>query len=166
MLVLTYALGQTVLTDFAAATNTITKQRKDGSWSFIIPRFFEGGTVVGGTKQPHDWTTEPVLSIRESLLSEGVKIAEMALGFPIACCSAKVITDIVGRRPMREGGMRIEVEQPNATETTAQCRGTPIVHAYGAGGRGFEISWGVAEEVADLVKSVLLMQDSAIQAKL
>ncbi|KAH7380707.1 FAD dependent oxidoreductase [Pyrenochaeta sp. MPI-SDFR-AT-0127] len=158
--------GQTVLTDFVAATKTVTKQGRDGSWSFIIPRFFQGGTIVGGTKQAGNWTAEPVLSTRESLLSEGGKIADIALVSSVARGGMKVISDIVGRRPMREGGMRIEVEQPNSTEANAQSSGTPIVHAYGAGGRGFEISWGVAEEVADLVKSVLLMKDSAIRSKL
>lgn len=63
----------------------------------------------------------------------------------------EVITDIVGRRPTREGGMRIEVEYQNV----GYSRDGPVVHAYGAGGRGFEISVGVAQEVCDLVKGVI-----------
>lgn len=64
-----------------------------------------------------------------------------------------VIRDIVGRRPAREGGMRIEVENINQGQEV-------IVHAYGAGGRGFELSWGVAEDVYDLMR-----QNGLIKAK-
>lgn len=52
---------------------------------------------------------------------------------------------MVGRRPTRVGGMRIEVES-RKLESGQGC----VVHAYGAGGRGYEISWGVAQEVAGL----------------
>lgn len=54
-----------------------------------------------------------------------------------------MIRDIVGRRPAREGGMRIEIERI--------ADGKTVVHAYGAGGRGFELSVGVAEDVVDLM---------------
>ncbi|KAF2015197.1 nucleotide-binding domain-containing protein [Aaosphaeria arxii CBS 175.79] len=158
--------GQTVLTDLSAVTKTVTKQKRDGTWSFIIPRFFEGGTVVGGTKQPGDWTAQPILSTRSSVLSEGRKIAEFASDSSAGSNDVRVIADIVGRRPMREGGMRVEVEHPYGTSVKGQSSMTRIVHAYGAGGRGFEISWGVAEEVASLVKATLLIKDSIIQAKL
>lgn len=158
-------LGQTALTDSTAATKTVTKQSRDGSWSFIIPRFFAGGTVVGGTKQPGNWTVEPEVATREKLLSEGGKIAGMAMGSGGTRSDVKVIADIVGRRPMREGGMRIEIERPRAAGWGERRSEVPVVHAYGAGGRGFEISWGVAEEVADLVKSVL-GKDSVFRAKL
>ncbi|CAI6333537.1 unnamed protein product [Periconia digitata] len=158
--------GQTVLTDFSGATKTVTKQSKDGSWSFIIPRFFDGGTVIGGTKEPRNYAIEPLLSTRESLLSEGSKIAGIATDLSGSSGNPKVIADIVGRRPMREGGMRVEIEQCNNTARDAQNIGTPIVHAYGAGGRGFELSWGIAAEVADLVETVLVVKDSFIPSKL
>lgn len=57
-----------------------------------------------------------------------------------------VLADIVGRRPAREGGVRLEVEERE---------GNKVVHAYGAGGRGYEISWGVGSEVLELIKGVL-----------
>lgn len=39
--------------------------------------------------------------------------------------------------------MRIEIERI--------ADGKTVVHAYGAGGRGFELSVGVAEDVVDLM---------------
>jgi glycine/D-amino acid oxidase-like deaminating enzyme len=138
---------------------------KDGSWSFIIPRFFGGGTVIGGTKQPRDWNAEPEQSTREKLLEEGKKIAGLASGGKGRSDSIRVIADIVGRRPTREGGMRIEVEQVTF-DRGQQRRNGNVVHAYGAGGRGYEISWGVAEEVAQLVKATLPGQEKGLRARL
>ena len=61
----------------------------------------------------------------------------------------RVIRDVVGRRPTREGGLRLESEPfgPNK-----------IIHAYGLGGRGYECSWGVAKAVVELA----LGEDTAI----
>lgn len=136
---------------------TITRQNADGTWTFIIPRFYDGGTIVGGTKEPHDWNDTPVLETRERLLGAAAELCPEILN---AEGGFDVITDIVGRRPTRDGGMRIVVEQVNEGVTG------PIVHAYGAGGRGFEISWGVAEEVSALVASVLNSTEAAEIARL
>ncbi|KAL2829056.1 Fcf1-domain-containing protein [Aspergillus pseudoustus] len=133
--------GQTCLVRNPTSA-TLTRQNADGSWSFSIPRPLEGGTIIGGTKGPHDWDPNPSLEVRERLLANAKK------WFPFSPESGgefDVIRDIVGRRPAREGGMRIEVENVNVK---GQRR---IVHGYGAGGRGFELSWGVARDVVDLV---------------
>ena len=55
----------------------------------------------------------------------------------------EIIADIVGRRPTRRGGPRVELEGLGDKK---------IVHAYGLGGRGYETSWGVAAEVLRLVE--------------
>ena len=47
--------------------------------------------------------------------------------------------DIVGFRPAREGGLRLEREGH-------------VVHAYGVGGLGYLYAFGVAERVKDLVE--------------
>lgn len=54
-----------------------------------------------------------------------------------------VIKDIVGRRPTRKGGIRLEKEKIDENRA--------IIHAYGLGGRGYELSWGVADGVAQLL---------------
>lgn len=56
----------------------------------------------------------------------------------------RVLRDIVGRRPTRKGGMRLEKEM-----LSHDCR---VIHAYGLGGRGYELSWGVAEAVLKFVE--------------
>jgi len=139
--------GQTCLVA-NPCSSTITRQNADGTWTFIIPRFYDGGTIIGGTKEPHDWNSEAVLTTRHRLLESA---AEMYPDILNAEGGFDIITDVVGRRPTREGGMRIEIEKGEHGVTGDG----PVVHAYGAGGRGFEISWGVAEEVSILVESVV-----------
>lgn len=142
--------GQTCLVRNPVSA-TITRQNEDGTWSFCIPRPLDGGTIIGGTKQPHDWDPNPSPQIRTQLLTNASK------WFPFTPESGgqfDVIRDIVGRRPAREGGMRIEVEQVGD--------GKNIVHAYGAGGRGFELSRGVAEDATALMLESGLLR---VQAK-
>lgn len=129
---------------------TITRQNIDGSWSFCIPRPLDGGTIIGGTKQPHDWDPNPSPETRDTLLRNASK------WFPFTPESGgkfDVIHDIVGRRPAREGGMRIDVEKITESQS--------VVHAYGVGGRGFELSSGVAEDVAALMLDRGLLRSKA-----
>lgn len=149
--------GQTVLTDLSVA-KTVTRQHKDGSWSFLVPRFFNGGTIVGGTKEPDDWRSEPDLSTRLRMLAAGRALETYAQstasrGETKRTTGFNVLSDVVGRRPTRNGGPRLEVEHKYLANRKRQEAW--VVHAYGVGGRGFEISWGVAEEVAEKIMVLL-----------
>lgn len=142
---------------------TVTKQNRDGTWSFLIPRFFNGGTIVGGTKEPGDWRSTPCMSTRRKLLQGGLQLEPLSHGDGDGDGAARprktieqvgVVTDVVGRRPTRLGGMRIEVDErkvPLHGRDASRC----VVHAYGAGGRGYEISWGVANAVVEMAAGVL-----------
>ncbi|RAK75758.1 Fcf1-domain-containing protein [Aspergillus fijiensis CBS 313.89] len=145
--------GQTCLVRNPCAV-TMTRQNSDGSWSFCIPRPLGGGTIIGGTKQPHDWDPYPSPETRARILANAAKWFFFAEGSER---KFDVIQDIVGRRPAREGGMRIEVERLEAGDGQRT-----VVHAYGAGGRGFEISWGVAEDVFKLMAEHGLVQQKAL----
>ncbi|OHW93272.1 FAD dependent oxidoreductase [Colletotrichum incanum] len=119
---------------------TVTRQNADGSWTFCVPRNFDGGTIVGGTKEPGNWDPEPSLNVREKILKD------FAATYPRILRNSgefRVLKDIVGRRPTRKGGMRLEREEVGDNRT--------LIHAYGLGGRGFELSWGVAEGVVELL---------------
>ncbi|CEF75981.1 hypothetical protein FGSG_10537 [Fusarium graminearum PH-1] len=126
---------------------TITRQNSDGTWSFAIPRPLEGGTIIGGTKEPHNWDPYPSSETRQTLLTNAAKwfpfgSDDSASTTTRASDRFHVITDIVGRRPAREGGLRLEMEK---------LRQGTVVHAYGVAGRGFELSWGIADEVVALL---------------
>lgn len=136
--------GQTVLVRNECA-RTVTRQAEDGSWAFVIPRFGGAGTIVGGTKEVGDLRVDACMETRARLLAKAQALwPEMVRGV-----GWDVVRDVVGYRPSREGGMRVEVEWVGGAE------GWAVVHAYGAGGRGFEVSWGVADEVARLVEGVV-----------
>lgn len=130
--------GQTCLVQNPCSM-TLTRQNDDGSWSFCVPRPLGGGTIIGGTKQPNDWDPNPSPETRAKVLEDAAR------WFPFAGGERKfnVIRDIVGRRPAREGGMRIEAEKKAGNKF--------VFHAYGAGGRGFELSRGAAEDVGLLM---------------
>ncbi|RYP63885.1 hypothetical protein DL771_009060 [Monosporascus sp. 5C6A] len=138
--VLTESAGQTCLVDNNTCSATITRQNADGTWAFCIPRNFDGGTIIGGTKEPNDWNPNPSPETRARLLRTFTAAFPQVLG---DVNELKVIQDIVGRRPTRKGGMRLEKE--------AVTRDKCIIHAYGLGGRGYELSWGVAEGVMKLL---------------
>ncbi|KAJ4233206.1 hypothetical protein NW759_001987 [Fusarium solani] len=152
--------GQIVLTNLTSFSKTITRQCKDGSWSFVIPRFFDGGTIIGGTKEPNNWETEPRLDTRKELI-EAAKGLDHGLAASLEGYkgdkSPHVIADVVGRRPTRDGGMRLQVERNSSLGED----GRAVVHAYGAGGRGYELSWGVAQEVTSLVMEELNTSNGA-----
>ncbi|KAL2677158.1 hypothetical protein Neosp_010926 [[Neocosmospora] mangrovei] len=152
--------GQIVLTNLTGFSKTITRQCKDGSWSFVIPRFFDGGTIIGGTKEPNNWETEPHLDTREELI-EAAKGLDPGLAASLEGYkgdkSPHVIADVVGRRPTRDGGIRLQVERNSSLRED----GRAVVHAYGAGGRGYELSWGVAQEVTSLVMEELNISSGA-----
>ncbi|KAK2834921.1 hypothetical protein FQN49_006784 [Arthroderma sp. PD_2] len=135
--------GQTCLIA-KTVDRTVTQQNADGTWTFIVPRPLDGGTIVGGTKEVRDWNPTASLAVRQELLQ---KAATMYPELVNSSGGFDVIRDVVGRRPAREGGMRLEVE------TLPDKRS--IVHAYGIGGRGFETSWGIAEDVHRMVTETL-----------
>lgn len=118
---------------------TITQNNPDGTWTFIIPRPLDGGTIIGGTKDPHDWTEKARPETRAKLLEMASKMYPPILG-PEG--KFNVIRDIVGRRPARTGGLRLEVEQLKGAFI-----GKRVIHAYGAEGHGYGLSWGIAREV-------------------
>ncbi|KAM0549219.1 hypothetical protein ACHAPJ_009529 [Fusarium lateritium] len=131
--------GQTVLVK-NKYHKTATRHNKDGTWSFIIPRPLGGGTIVGGTKQLGDWGTEIRPQETKAILEAAAKYWP---GFVSKVDDFEIIGVNVGLRPNRVGGIRIEREGLGHNKV--------VVHGYGAGPRGYELSWGTAEKIAGLV---------------
>lgn len=138
---MTIIRGQTVLVR-QQYHKTITRQNRDGSWIFLIPRPRQGGTIVGGTKEIGDFHEHARPETRSKLLQMCVEAFPDFVG---SVEEFEVTKDNVGRRPWRDGGVRTEIESFG--------QGRRVVHGYGAGGRGYELSWGVAERVAQLMES-------------
>lgn len=126
---------------------TVTHQLQVGLWTFTVPRPLYGGIVIGGTKQPGDTLKEPRKADTKAILERA------ALLFPSLQKTTldgeryfDVVLTNVGFRPARKGGLRLEVERVEDDK---------VVHAYGAGGAGFELSYGVGMRVYDMVNDIL-----------
>jgi FAD dependent oxidoreductase len=140
--------GQTVLVR-NPYHRTVTRQYADGRWATLIPRPGGGGTIVGVSKEVDDEEEGPRLETRQLLLEQSV---ECFPDFVQRLEDFDVVCDNVGRRPFREGGLRMEVEEVEEAEQVQYgCK--RVVHGYGAGGRGYELSWAVAERLVELLCS-------------
>lgn len=89
----------------------------------------------------------------------------------------RVLRHNVGLRPSRAGTPRLEAQRvivpsyslnPHARLQGVTRRVGTVVHAYGVGPAGYQVSWGVAKEVAELVGEHFAKQqgDGGRQAKL
>ena len=142
--------GQTLLVrppkDYSL-DKTITHQLKNGDWTFCIPRPLYGGVIIGGTKQVNDNRSQP----RERDSIDIIKRAREL--FPELMKSkgrGEKYFDVervnVGFRPCRKGGFKVEIENHGDSV---------IIHAYGAGGMGYELSYGAGMKVYELMSQLL-----------
>jgi D-amino-acid oxidase len=159
---------------------TISHHWADGSSTVIIPRPLGGGTVIGGTKEPHNWSVLFVFSPHKLTViytanqrrSEDISdtATETILTRVAGICPELIDREnpvtgntrgfdirqvYIARRPMRRGGFRLEKEIMN--------QGIPLIHCYGAGASGFKISWGVARQVELLVADTQLLVNNPLE---
>ncbi|MFV5992122.1 FAD-dependent oxidoreductase [Streptomyces sp. NPDC056231] len=95
-----------------------------------------GRLVLGGTAEVDDWSTEPDPRTAEEIVARCARIRPEVAG-------ARVIGHLVGLRPARDTGVRIEAEPLPG--------GGRLVHNYGHGGAGVTVALGCARAAADLL---------------
>lgn len=91
----------------------------------------------------------PALPVAPPAVPQPPPLGPLALDpLPLATLPTPDLSDgqvmrfVAGLRPYRSGTVRVEAEQ-RGTQT--------LIHHYGHGGAGFTLSWGTAEEAADLL---------------
>ncbi|MFJ2022396.1 FAD-dependent oxidoreductase [Streptomyces sp. NPDC087897] len=94
-----------------------------------------GRLVLGGTAEADDPRTEPDPETAREIVARCARIRPEIAG-------ARVLGHLVGLRPARGAGVRIEAE--------ALPGGGLLVHNYGHGGAGVTVAWGCAREAAAL----------------
>lgn len=124
--------GQTMLVK-SNFDQVVISQGSD--WAYAIPRAFTGTVIVGGVLQHGNLDRNVDASLRAGMLERVNKVTNNAFA---DVKPDQVLQDIVGFRPGRDGGHRLEREGD-------------IVHAYGFGAYGYVYSAGVAARVRDLV---------------
>ncbi|KAL4954703.1 hypothetical protein BDW69DRAFT_205024 [Aspergillus filifer] len=109
-------------------------------YTYVIPRMFSGGVIVGGVSQEGNYDREVDEQLRSEFLQRAKKFDHTRLH--TLDLEKDVKRDIVAFRPGRRGGYRLEAEGD-------------VVHAYGFAGLGYVYSYGAALKVRELVESVL-----------
>ncbi|KAI5965632.1 uncharacterized protein KGF55_000994 [Candida pseudojiufengensis] len=151
--------GQTLLLNPGPnykSDKTVTIQLKDGSWVFTIPRPYNGGVILGGTKQINDTSLE----VRD----EDTKYLEKlgSIYFPelqkINAETNKPYFDIirinVALRPGRKGGLNNSIEKFNDNKQF-------VINNYGAGGMGYELSYGSSLKTFENLLSILKIDNKS-----
>lgn len=109
-------------------------------YTYVIPRMFSGGAIIGGVTQSGVQEREVDEKLRPDILK---RVKALTKGdFDSITLDRDVRKDIVAFRPGRKGGFRLETE-------------ADVVHAYGFGGLGYIFSYGVAGKVRELVDDVV-----------
>ncbi|PYH95474.1 nucleotide-binding domain-containing protein [Aspergillus ellipticus CBS 707.79] len=153
---------------FIAVSNpcekTISHHWADGSTTVIIPRPGGGGTIIGGTKEPNNWSHSISDAATASILSRAVTLCPELVGSQAKPGSSDYGLDIrqvyIARRPMRRrGGLRLEREDLAFQDTSADGMSNaqktiPVIHCYGAGPSGYKLSWGIASRVGRFVLEI------------
>ena len=124
------ARGQVIFIDQDPGIGHFDQQPE--TLTYTIPR--SDVTVLGGTAQVDDWGMD-IRAEDDDLILSKVEALWPELD------RSRIIGGAVGLRPSRSE-VRLEVEYIDERK---------VVHNYGHGGAGVTLSWGCAEEVANLV---------------
>jgi D-amino-acid oxidase len=112
---------------------------------YIMARAAGGGTVLGGCYQKGCWESQPDPNLAVRIMKRAVTMCSQLTGGK-GIEALDVVRHGVGLRPVREGGTRIEKEK---------IEGVWVVHNYGAGGAGYQSSYGCATAAVRLVEEAL-----------
>lgn len=115
--------------------NDVVADESDENLAYIIPRFND--IIIGGTSQANDWNLQVDPNDTADILRKAKTISS-------EFDDVKILEEKVGLRPARDE-IRLEAEDRN---------GKLLIHNYGHGGAGFTLSWGCANDVAQLVKDL------------
>lgn len=113
---------------------------------YVIPRARSGQVILGGSFDVRQSITTPDKNLAERIMEECAKLVPELVPEGKTWREIPVISHNVGLRPAREGGVRVELEHLKQSG-----RLLTVVHSYGIGPAGYQASFGIAKEVADLV---------------
>ncbi|EIT79407.1 D-aspartate oxidase [Aspergillus oryzae 100-8] len=117
----------------------------DGEACYVMTRAAGGGTILGGSYQLGNWDSQADPNLAVRIMKRAVKMCpQLTDGKEIE--HLDIIRHSVGLRPVRANGARIEKERIGDTW---------VVHNYGAGGAGYQSSYGCAQAAVNLAEEAL-----------
>ncbi|KAL4921462.1 hypothetical protein BDW62DRAFT_129420 [Aspergillus aurantiobrunneus] len=130
--------GQNV---FYRTSNCHTLYFRNGKeYTYIIPRPLSQGVILGGVKQRENLSPHVDMEIAQDEIARAHRLAPEIIP---ANPPESSLSYIVGIRPSREGGFRLNSEMVgNRT----------ILSAYGFGGGGYAFSYGIADALVRMVE--------------
>lgn len=133
-------LAKGITTIDAAPPSSLSKEQGAPGIIYILPRPHSNTTILGGTKQAHSCNASPNVQTTKEILEAAKQWAPELLN---GKGEFEVLSEQVGLRPGRKGGIRCEIE--------VLGEGAVVCHAYGHGGGGFQKSIGCAKKVVRLL---------------
>jgi D-amino-acid oxidase len=115
-----------------------------GGMAYSIPR--GDGVCVGGTEEEETEDIEFVLD-EKALVDRAADSAPWVREHYERALREGTLERVVGIRPMRLGGVRLE--------RGVLKDGRTVVHNYGHGGSGFSLAWGCGSEVRRLLSEIV-----------
>ena len=135
---------------------------------YVIPRPCGGCTILGGSRQPNNWyhvlskyelicrSSHVDLDLANRIAQRCIELApELTGGKGIEALD--IISHNVGLRPTRVGGARLEIEEMDRVGLVLHNYGRTSKNkcsklTAGAGGAGYQSSWGMAMKGLELVE--------------
>ncbi|ODV60384.1 FAD-dependent oxidoreductase [Ascoidea rubescens DSM 1968] len=111
---------------------------------YTMPRK-EGGTILGGCFIKDVWDTTPDNALTQRIIERAKKYQPELIDPNVNNnpTDIEIIRVNVGLRPFRKNGPRVEIDSVNPK----------IIHNYGAGGAGYQSSYGMAGAAIELLEA-------------
>jgi hypothetical protein len=126
---------------------------EDQEFTYVIPRARSGQVICGGCAIPNDWNTVLDEEMSKRILQRCIKVVPELLEDGVdptskdAWKTLEILSHGLGLRPARRGGLRLELEDMK----TFDNRLYHVLHAYGAGGGGYQSGYGTAAQAFRIV---------------
>lgn len=120
--------------------------KEENEMLYIFPRK-EGGAIIGGSFYADNEDGTEDLGLTQRIIKRALQYAPELVDptFRNNPDFLDIVKVNVGLRPFREGGIRIEIDPSRKW----------LIHNYGAGGGGYQGSYGFAEKVVQLAGELL-----------
>lgn len=119
----------------------------DHDMIYVISRACSDEILLGGSAEPGSFRTLPDKNQIQRIM-QGTKqySSNLCANLEKSINNPLIVHTGVGLRPGRKGGSRLEWQDEKKDIHGKQIL-PPVIHAYGSGKTGFQVSWGVAIEV-------------------